>query len=81
MILKYCKALKFDEDPNYAYIKEMLKQAFTRGRYEYDFVFDWTSHSIALEKKSTFHHLVEHQHQLALQKATPRSGTANVLEP
>ena len=77
-MLKYCKALKFEEDPNYSYIKEILKQAFIRGQFEYDLMFDWTSHSAALEKKSTFHHVADHQHQLAHEKPTPKGSPANI---
>jgi casein kinase 1 len=79
-ILKYSKGLKFDEDPNYVYIKDLLQQAFTRGRFDNDGVYDWTSHSVALEKKSTFHHLVDFQNQLAQQKVAQKASPAFRLE-
>lgn len=50
MLLKYCKSLKFEEDPNYVYIKELLKDVFTRNKYEYDYIFDWTTQSFDKKK-------------------------------
>ena len=64
MLIKYCKALKFEEDPNYAYMKGLLKDVFTRNNFEYDFIFDWNNRPAPLERKSTFSHLLDHQHQL-----------------
>ena len=40
-MLKYCKGLRFDEDPDYSLIKGWLKDAFIRHGFEYDFMFDW----------------------------------------
>lgn len=42
-MVKYCKGLKFEEDPNYEYIKGLLKTAFENNGFEYDFGFDWLS--------------------------------------
>lgn len=53
MMLKYCKSLKFEEDPNYAYIKELLKDVFTRNKYDYDFNFDWVAQTVSSEKRKS----------------------------
>ena len=45
-ILKYCKGLKFEEDPDYMFIKQQLRNAFTRSGFDYDFAFDWNMHLI-----------------------------------
>ncbi|OMJ77295.1 hypothetical protein SteCoe_23164 [Stentor coeruleus] len=39
--LNYCKALKFEDCPDYAYLRRMFKDLFIREGYEYDYVFDW----------------------------------------
>ena len=44
--------MKFEEEPNYAYLKELLKDVFTRNKYDYDFDFDWNNRTV-LERKST----------------------------
>ena len=61
MMIKYTKGLKFEEEPNYQQLKDYLKEMFIREKYEYDLVFDWENHAVAIEKKSTFHHLTQHQ--------------------
>jgi len=74
-LLKYCKSLKFEEDPNYDYLKQILKDMFIENNYEYDLVFDWNEQASALEKKSTFSHLYNHQQQqIARRQSNVRIG-------
>jgi len=41
---KYCRSLKYEEQPNYAYLREMLKGLFDREfATAYDNNFDWNS--------------------------------------
>jgi len=40
--LHYCKSLRFEDRPDYAYLRRLLKDLFFREGYQYDFVFDWT---------------------------------------
>jgi len=40
--LNYCKSLRFEERPDYGYLRRLFKDLFTREGYEYDYVFDWT---------------------------------------
>jgi len=40
--MTYCKNLRFDETPDYAFLRRILKDLFFREGYQYDFVFDWT---------------------------------------
>ncbi|CAG9318695.1 unnamed protein product [Blepharisma stoltei] len=40
--ITYCKSLKFEDKPDYSYIRRLFKDLFTREGYEYDYVFDWT---------------------------------------
>ena len=39
--LKYCKELKFEQDPDYDRLRKMLKDLFVRSGLEYDYIFDW----------------------------------------
>jgi serine/threonine protein kinase len=43
--LIYCKGLSFAETPNYAYLKNMLKELFIKENYKNDSIFDWSSAS------------------------------------
>ena len=41
IFLNYCRNLKFDEKPDYGYLKKIFKELFVRSGYEYDYVYDW----------------------------------------
>eukprot|EP00928_Gymnodinium_smaydae_P001894 TRINITY_DN10673_c0_g2_i1.p1 TRINITY_DN10673_c0_g2~~TRINITY_DN10673_c0_g2_i1.p1 ORF type:complete len:271 (+),score=30.80 TRINITY_DN10673_c0_g2_i1:65-814(+) len=42
MFITYCRGLKFDQRPDYAYLRRMLRQLFSDLGYEHNFVFSWT---------------------------------------
>lgn len=39
--LNYVKALRFDEKPDYHYLRKLLRELFISHGYEYDLCFDW----------------------------------------
>ncbi|CAA7408756.1 unnamed protein product [Spirodela intermedia] len=39
----YCRSLCFDDKPNYAYLREIFHGLFKRERFQFDYVFDWTT--------------------------------------
>lgn len=39
--INICKSYKFDESPNYAKLKGLIKNLFKKSGLSYDFVFDW----------------------------------------
>lgn len=39
--MNYCRNLKFDEKPDYGYLKKIFKELFVKSGYEYDYVYDW----------------------------------------
>jgi len=38
--INYCKALRFEDRPDYSYLKRLFKDLFFRENYQYDFMFD-----------------------------------------
>lgn len=40
--LTYCRNLRFEDRPDYSYLKRLFKDLFFRENYQYDFIFDWT---------------------------------------
>uniref|UniRef100_A0A368UHW6 non-specific serine/threonine protein kinase n=1 Tax=Glycine max TaxID=3847 RepID=A0A368UHW6_SOYBN len=38
----YCRSLRFDDKPDYAYLKRLLRDLFIREGFQFDYVFDWT---------------------------------------
>jgi hypothetical protein len=47
--LAYCRNLRFDEKPDYVYLRKLFKDLFKRSGYEHDYIYDWNI--IAEEKK------------------------------
>jgi serine/threonine protein kinase len=39
--VKYCRQLKFPDAPDYGYLRGMLREAFSREGYTYDWIYDW----------------------------------------
>ena len=42
MFMDYCRDLKFEEKPDYTYLRRLFKDLFNRNGYEYDYMYDWT---------------------------------------
>ncbi|KAL9650675.1 hypothetical protein ABK040_001731 [Willaertia magna] len=40
--LKYVRALRFEDKPDYAYLRKLLRDLFTKEGYQMDYLFDWT---------------------------------------
>ncbi|CBI23660.3 hypothetical protein AAG906_016952 [Vitis piasezkii] len=38
----YCRSLRFDDKPDYSYLKRLFRDLFIREGYQFDYVFDWT---------------------------------------
>ncbi|RDD38775.1 Casein kinase I isoform alpha [Trichoplax sp. H2] len=42
MYLNYCRGLRFEEPPDYMYLRQLFRILFKTLNHQYDFVFDWT---------------------------------------
>lgn len=40
--LNYTRSLRFDDKPDYSYLRKILRDLFVREGFQYDYVFDWT---------------------------------------
>lgn len=40
--MTYVMALRFDDKPDYKYLRKLFRDLFARERYVWDYVFDWT---------------------------------------
>ncbi|XP_039028422.1 casein kinase 1-like protein 2 isoform X2 [Hibiscus syriacus] len=38
----YCRSLRFDDKPDYSYLKRIFRDLFIREGFQFDYVFDWT---------------------------------------
>ena len=41
--LNYCRSLRFEEKPDYSYLRQLIRNLFHRQGFAYDYVFDWNS--------------------------------------
>ncbi|VDQ08392.1 unnamed protein product [Trichobilharzia regenti] len=42
MYLNYCRGLRFDEAPDYMYLRQLFRILFRTMSHQFDYVFDWT---------------------------------------
>ncbi|KAI1295000.1 serine/threonine protein kinase [Mortierella claussenii] len=59
--LNYVRSLRFDDKPDYSYLRKLFRDLFVREGFQYDYVFDWTIYKY--EKEST-----RSQQQMAMQQ-------------
>ncbi|XP_040952380.1 casein kinase 1-like protein 9 isoform X1 [Gossypium hirsutum] len=38
----HCRSLRFEDKPDYSYLKRLFRDLFIREGYQFDYVFDWT---------------------------------------
>lgn len=49
--MNYIKTLRFDDKPDYSYLRKIFRDLFKRENYRYDYVFDWTLYKFQQEKQ------------------------------
>lgn len=63
---EYCRSLRFEDRPDYAYLKRLFKELFYRKGFQYDNMFDWTVLNLQQERtqapdKATSQHSSGHE--------------------
>ncbi|OMJ74854.1 hypothetical protein SteCoe_26107 [Stentor coeruleus] len=51
MFFSYCRSLKFEEKPDYVYLKTLFKDALAKEGFNYDFIYDWTIQNYSTHKQ------------------------------
>mmetsp|Transcript_112303 Transcript_112303/g.362692 ORF Transcript_112303/g.362692 Transcript_112303/m.362692 type:complete len:245 (+) Transcript_112303:121-855(+) len=51
--LNYCRALRFEDRPDYAYLRRLFKDLFMREGFVNDGLFDWSQPGNSLEKSAS----------------------------
>lgn len=82
--LNYVRSLRFDDKPDYAYLRRILRELFYRKGYQNDFVFDWTIlnyHDV--EKSARRSREEEEKHKLLLKsrEAAAQQSAAPMQAP
>ena len=39
----YVRSLRFEEKPDYAYLRQLIRNLFHRQGFSYDYIFDWNT--------------------------------------
>ncbi|XP_030382394.1 casein kinase I-like [Scaptodrosophila lebanonensis] len=42
MYLSYCRSLRFEEQPDYMYLRQLFRILFRTLNHQYDYIYDWT---------------------------------------
>ncbi|KAH3685186.1 hypothetical protein WICPIJ_003847 [Wickerhamomyces pijperi] len=50
--LNYTKSLRFEDKPDYMYLRRLFRDVFNREHYRYDYVFDWALQKQQLQQKA-----------------------------
>jgi casein kinase 1 len=48
--MNYCRNLKFEDKPDYQYLRKLFTTVFAKNAYELDFAYDWILRKQALKK-------------------------------
>lgn len=49
--MNYVKNLRFDDKPDYPYLRKLFRDLFKKENYRYDYVFDWTLYKFQQERQ------------------------------
>ncbi len=42
IFLNYARSLRFDDKPDYSYLRKIFRDLFVREGFQYDYIFDWS---------------------------------------
>lgn len=59
--MNYVKNLRFDDKPDYPFLRKLFRDLFKRENYRYDYVFDWTLYKFQQERQREQYKLVDGQ--------------------
>lgn len=49
--MNYCRSLRFDDKPDYNYLRRLFRSLFRKNGFRFDYVYDWTTKEQQLEQK------------------------------
>jgi casein kinase I family protein HRR25 len=49
IFLNYSRSLRFDDKPDYSYLRKIFRDLFVREGFQYDYIFDWSVQAKAVE--------------------------------
>lgn len=80
MYLNYCRNLRFEEVPDYMYLRQLFRILFRTMSHQFDYVFDWTllkQHGTGSSSKTTGTLVAVEGTEQSRQQALPEPPNAN----
>ncbi|KAB8356445.1 hypothetical protein FH972_024028 [Carpinus fangiana] len=68
--LNYTRSLRFDDKPDYSYLRKIFRDLFVREGFQYDYVFDWTVYKYQRNAQA----ITDSQKQTAAEDAEKETG-------
>jgi len=65
--LNYCRSLRFEDKPDYLFLRKLFKKLFVKEGFEYDYLYDW-----CLPINVFFAHLIAFREWLSPSSTTGR---------
>ncbi|KAK9897075.1 kinase-like protein [Cystobasidium minutum MCA 4210] len=79
--LNYCRSLRFDDKPDYSYLRKLFRDLFVREGFQYDYVFDWSVQQKVQDEQAAQAAQAHQQAQQQQQSASPANqGLSNSLQ-
>lgn len=81
--LNCCRSLRFDDKPDYSYLRKLFRDLFVREGFQYDYIFDWSiqQRSNPEDKVSSSQMADGAKNAAAAQAAAPGGATGNAQLP
>ena len=61
--LNYVRSLRFDDKPDYIYLRRGFRDLFLRHKYVYDYIFDWTIYKFTVQNQQNQQQAQQQQQQ------------------
>ncbi|CAO1632086.1 unnamed protein product [Jaminaea pallidilutea] len=74
--LNCCRSLRFDDKPDYSYLRKLFRDLFVREGFQYDYVFDWSVQQRASEEAKAEAAKQSMPQPLPRRKVLPQEGDA-----
>ena len=75
--LKYCRELRFEDKPDYSYLRHLFRTLFHSQGFTYDYVFDWNMLKFGNSRHSTLPPVQQPPIQLQQTNTAISSGLIN----
>ena len=75
--LNYTRSLRFDDKPDYSYLRKIFRDLFVREGFQYDYVFDWTVYKYQKNAQAIQEKVANQANQEEASRAQATAGGQN----